>query len=403
MKNKKFLATLLATSMLMGSSLTVFADDVAITGNTTQEVPMSMTVTAEDLEDAGSLTDVTVRIPARMTLAYKNGSYISTDKVGAFGTLPSYKKVIISNENSDILFKNTDESKEVTGKLTLGMLNEDLVVSSEELAAGKADANDIKYSQVTAKVNTKNLENADTFSGTANLKVKIEALRDTTGLAVGNIGIYSTTKDNFTIWNTKDASLISLISNGSKSGQYLMSCSSRLPITIANFKNYVNDASESDLPYMYKPNVKILNIDGMQGSTTPLEIKGLFVDTNMDKSTIQSYLNSGLYPENMEEIFFSPFMCTPNLELLIFNHSFNISNTINSYNNSNDTIFYVTNMLNGIYFVKDYDADNNLFVYIPNISFNGTMEEWNAKAEWKFPKMANTVTVYCTDGTITYE
>ena len=402
MKNKKFLATLLATSMLMGSSLTVFADDVAITGNTTQEVPMSMTVTAEDLEAAGSLTDVTVRIPARMTLAYKNGSYISTDKVGAFGTLPSYKKVIISNEDSDIEFKNTDESKTVTGKLTLGMLNEDLIVSSEELAAGKADANDIKYSQVTAKVNTKNLENADTFSGTANLKVKIEALRDTTGLTVGNIGIYSTTKDNFTIWNTKDANLISLISNGSKFSQSLM-CSSGLPITIANFKNYVNDASESDLPYMYKPNVKILNIDGKQGSTTPLKIEGLFVDTNMNKSTIQSYLNSGLYPENMEEIFFSPFMCTPNLELLIFNHSFNISNTINSYNNSNDTIFYVTNMLNGIYFVKDYDADNNLFVYIPNISFNGTMEEWNAKAEWKFPKMANTVTVYCTDGTITYE
>lgn len=401
MKNKKYLATLLAASMLMGSSLTVFADDVAITGNTTQEVPMSMTVTAEDLEAAGSLTDVTVRIPARMTLAYKNGAYISTDKVGAFGTLPSYKKVIISNENSDIEFKNTDESKVVTGKLTLGMLNEDLVVSSEELAAGKADANDIKYSQVTAKVNTKNLENADTFSGNANLKVKIDTLRDTTGLAAGNISRYSTSADNFTIWNT-DNTFINLITTYNSS-QYLMTYEIGSPKTIASFKNDVAATSESNLPYMYKPNVKILNIDAMQGSTTPLEITGRFVNTDKTTSTIKSYLDSGLYPENMEEIFFSPFMCTPNLELLIFNHSFCISNNISSYNNLNDTISSVKNMLNGIYFVKDYDADNNLFVYIPNISFNGTMEEWNAKAEWKFPKMANTVTVYCTDGTITYE
>ena len=402
MKNKKFLATLLTTSMLMGSSLTVFADDVAITGNTTQEVPMSMTVTAEDLEAAGSLTDVTVRIPARMTLEYKNGAYISTDKVGAFGTLPDYKKVIISNEDSDIEFKNTDESKTVTGKLTLGMLNEDLIVSSEELAAGKADANNIKYSQVTAKVNTKNLENADTFSGTANLKVKIDTLRDTTGLAVGNIGTYSTTKDNFTIWNT-DNSFINLITT-SNSSQYLMTYEIGSPKTIASFKNDVAATSESNLPYMYKPNVKILNIDATQGgSTTRLEITGRFVNTDKTTSTIKSYLDSGLYPENMEEIFFSPFMCTPNLELLIFSHSFFISNNISSYNNLNDKIYYVDDMLNGIYFVKDYDAENNLFVYIPNISFNGTMEEWNAKAEWKFPKMANTVTVYCTDGTITYE
>lgn len=389
MKNKKFLATLLATSMLMGSSLTVFADDVAITGNTTQEVPMSMTVTAEDLEAAGSLTDVTVRIPARMTLAYKNGSYISTDKVGAFGTLPSYKKVIISNENSDILFKNTDESKTVTGKLTLGMLNENLIVSSEELAAGKADANNIKYSQVTAKVNTKNLENADTFSGTANLKVKIEALTTTLGLDRALLSSYNTNGESYTTWY--------ITVNGTTISKYIVGTTN-----IKNYKDYITNtvpvSDSSNLYQYYKPNVKILESE-YNSISLHLDMK----DNNRTSNEYTDLNTQGEIVDNLEEIANTDFLSTPNLELLILPNMFSMSKNCRTTDASNTSLS--SKLYNGVFFIKDYDTDNDLFIYIPNISFNGTMEEWNAKADnnWKFPKMANTVTVYCTDGTITYE
>lgn len=389
MKNKKFLATLLATSMLMGSSLTVFADDVAITGNTTQEVPMSMTVTAEDLEAAGNLTDVTVRIPARMTLAYKNGAYISTDKVGAFGTLPSYKKVIISNENSDILFKNTDESKVVTGKLTLGMLNEDLVVSSEELAAGKADANDIKYSQVTAKVNTKNLENADTFSGTANLKVKIDALTTTLGLDRALLSSYNTNGESYTTWYINV--------NGTTISKYIVGTTN-----IKNYKDYITNtvpvSDSSNLYQYYKPNVKILESE-YNSISLHLDMK----DNNRTSNEYTDLNTQGEIVDNLEEIANTDFLSTPNLELLILPNMFSMSKNCRTTDASNTSLS--SKLYNGVFFIKDYDTDNDLFIYIPNISFNGTMEEWNAKADnnWKFPKMENTVTVYCTDGTITYE
>ena len=389
MKNKKFLATLLAASMLMGSSLTVFADDVAITGNTTQEVPMSMTVTAEDLESAGNLTDVTVRIPARMTLAYKNGAYISTDKVGAFGTLPSYKKVIISNENSDIEFKNTDESKVVTGKLTLGMLNEDLVVSSEELAAGKADANDIKYSQVTAKVNTKNLENADTFSGNANLKVKIDALTTTLGLDRALLSSYNTNGESYTTWYINV--------NGTTISKYIVGTTN-----IKNYKDYITNtvpvSDSSNLYQYYKPNVKILE-SAYNSISLHLDMK----DNNRTSNEYTDLNTQGEIVDNLEEIANTDFLSTPNLELLILPNMFSMSKNCRTTDASNTSLS--SKLYNGVFFIKDYDTDNDLFIYIPNISFNGTMEEWNAKADnnWKFPKMENTVTVYCTDGTITYE
>lgn len=407
MKNKKYLATLLAASMLMGSSLTVFADDVAITGNTTQEVPMSMTVTTEDLEAAGNLTDVTVRIPARMTLAYKNGAYISTDKVGAFGTLPSYKKVIISNENSDIVFKNTDESKVVTGKLTLGMLNEDLVVSSEELAAGKADANNIKYSQVTAKVNTKNLENADTFSGNANLKVKIEALTTTEGLTRGKIDNYSTDANSYTTWYTLSTTqqLLQDKDNSNVKAALAAYVPNSDETSIKNYDSYIeNNVLEADLYKFYKPNVTVLELSNKDNNNT---LSLSIYDSNR---TMYDYkeLNNNMI-DNFEEVAITPFMATPNLDLLIINRPMiELSNCFNSIKASNGNISksdLSKTLYNGVFFIKDYDAENNLFIYIPNISYNGTMEQWNKIAEnnWKFPKMANTVTVYCTDGIITYE
>ena len=98
----------------------------------------------------------------------------------------------------------------------------------------------------------------------------------------------------------------------------------------------------------------------------------------------------------------------PKLELLMINCDLNLQNSIkDSTSTTVDSSYLSSKYYNGIYFANDYDSDNNLIIYIPNIVYRGTMAEWNAipadGGEWNFPKMENTVTVYCTDGTITYE
>lgn len=60
---------------------------------------------------------------------------------------------------------------------------------------------------------------------------------------------------------------------------------------------------------------------------------------------------------------------------------------------------------NATVFIKDFDYETNKFVYIPNIVFRGTTDEWKELSghnDWTFGNKANIVTVYCIDGDLVY-
>ena len=110
MKKRIFLGLILAMTMLVGSSLSVFATDVTVEGTqSTGTCTTTLTVTEEML--GGSLV---VSIPATMTytgtLLEGNYTFLSENFIGAQGALAANKKLCISAPETYVMTNTTEAS-----------------------------------------------------------------------------------------------------------------------------------------------------------------------------------------------------------------------------------------------------------------------------------------------------
>ena len=117
-KRSKMLACLMASILLLGNTLPVFAQDIELSGDSaTGSTPSSFTVDADYLGGG-----VVVIIPATLDLTVDDdtGGYLANDVVSAKGNMNPSKVLKVSTD-TEIEYVNADDnSVTVTGVVTFG-------------------------------------------------------------------------------------------------------------------------------------------------------------------------------------------------------------------------------------------------------------------------------------------
>lgn len=120
---KRFLALAMAGTMLVGGTLTAYAQDISVTGDTaTGSSPTTFEVTAEMLGG-----DLVVTVPDTLTLEYdsENSQFSKTSQVNAKGNINPSKKLEVSVP-TDITYLHADDgSVDAEGTLSFGATDGD--------------------------------------------------------------------------------------------------------------------------------------------------------------------------------------------------------------------------------------------------------------------------------------
>lgn len=139
-KSRKLVALALATSMMLGGTLTAFAQDVSLTdGSGTGTTPTTFTTTADMLEGG----DLVVSIPDALTLSQNEGktAFEASNNVSAKGNINPAKKVVVTTPTNTTYTHVDDVSVTADGTVTFGItdgVNQKTEWSASELHTGGA-------------------------------------------------------------------------------------------------------------------------------------------------------------------------------------------------------------------------------------------------------------------------
>lgn len=117
MRTKKLLAAVLASSMVLGGTITAKAQTISVTGDTTGTSPTSFNVTADMLGG-----DLVVTVPDAMTLSQNAGktAFESSNNVNAKGNINPAKKLVITTPTNITYTHADDASVTADGTVTFG-------------------------------------------------------------------------------------------------------------------------------------------------------------------------------------------------------------------------------------------------------------------------------------------
>ena len=119
MKTKRFLAVALASTMVLGGTITANAQTINVTGDTaTGSSPTSFNVTADMLEGG----DLVITVPDSLTLEYsaENGNFTKEAQVNAKGNINPAKQVVVTTPTNVTYTHADDASITADGTVTFG-------------------------------------------------------------------------------------------------------------------------------------------------------------------------------------------------------------------------------------------------------------------------------------------
>ena len=406
---KRLLSLCTALTLFSASVLPVAAADVQVTGNVTTATAPSTFVADESQVGGGA----SVRLPASIELTYDEAysAFQYKNDLYCVGSIADGNSVAVKVPNK-ITYTGSDTATEIEAFVKLGGKNL-YCFSNDDMA------NNIGK-ELLVQVPGTSVIQADTFEGTVNFEISLAPM-----------GMYTSIETDtfYTDFSKEDYSIIPGIEvNGSSIGDAYMyypvadsaannkihwnfdslvqRTSDKFTVItagVSDVQTSIKYATLSSSPY-YKGAAAFFQKDGedllvpRQASSTTAygsyksynlvnvfmncpELTTVVVPGDITKGQLRMYLHdrgSGLnhYPE------------------------FTVSNY-------SEKILLDKNVVVGdaICFVKGIDSNNN-WIYVPNIVYRGTKEQWKALSangeDWVFGNAANIVTVHCTDGKLYY-
>ena len=404
---KRFISLLICATFLLGGTTTAFADEVAIDNTSGYS---SSALVASTLTVSNKITDLpligegglVVDIPSELPLEYDRKSYEHTCEttVGVRGELSEFAMVYVTVPNEITYTLETDPLVTMTGEIDFQVAsNSDGYVlatwTSAEAAEGKDDAS---------------------LTNTKELSIVADGLNAVQGEYDAEI-TFEITVDKFGVF---DAVGGGDVPNGADVFKHVDG-SANATGNQWNF-NFYDDGLEALNAYEYIDLNKLTIANGsinnpkLSTLTTPnTTVKYIKLNTNLtyelsatknDISAVKTWC-----------------MGLDALEVIIVPHTITelggkfmtrICSTASSTNSLPDSVYNGTDILIGNAFIFCIGInDTQECVYVPNIVFEGTMDEWiglirdntslNSRCtDWIFGNAANEVTVHCTDGTLLY-
>ena len=194
MKTKRFLAVALASTMVLGGTITANAQTINVTGDTaTGSSPTSFSVTADML--AGG--DLVITVPDGLTLAQNEGktAFESSANVNAKGNINPAKRVVVTTP-TDITYSHADDdSVTADGTVTFGTAdgtNQMTTWSAKELHDGGTSG---VNKPISATVPMTEVEYIGTYNATVHYNISVEAKEKVAG-------VYNASGDLLADWAT---------------------------------------------------------------------------------------------------------------------------------------------------------------------------------------------------------
>ncbi len=405
---KRFVSLLICATFLLGGTTTAFADEVAIdntSGYSSSALVASTLTVSNKIADLPLIGEggLVVDIPSELPLEYDRKSYEHTCEttVGVRGELSEFAMVYVTIPNEITYTLETDPLVTMTGEIDFQVAsNSDGYVlatwTSAEAAEGKDDA---------SLTNTKELSIvADGFNavqGEYDAEITFEITVDKFGVfdAVGGGDV----PNGADVFKHVDGSA------NATGNQW-------------NF-NFYDDGLEALNAYEY---IDLNKLTIPNGALNDFKLSTL---TTPNTTVKYIRLNKGLAYETSRTKTITAIdswcMGMEGLEVIIVPHDFvdNLSVGTEKYNlcyiafgnaSYSTSVYTGTDIICGnalAFCIGINDAQE--CVYVPNIVFEGTMDEWiglirdnsiinSYCTDWIFGNAANEVTVHCTDGTLLY-
>lgn len=168
---KKILALIMVGTMVLGGTMTAYAGDISVTGDTASgSSPTNFVVTAEMLGG-----DLVVTVPDTLTLAYdeENSRFSKTSQVNAKGNINPSKKLEVSVPTDITYFHADDSSVDAEGTLTFGATDgtnqKSTWLASDLQVAGSVGVN----KDLTSTVPLSEVEYVGTYETTVTFNIEL--------------------------------------------------------------------------------------------------------------------------------------------------------------------------------------------------------------------------------------
>lgn len=321
-------------------------------------------------------------VPARLDPVYDEsaGIYQVTDYIAARGHIRPISEIVIK---ADTLLKYELENSnvEIPGQVKFGtVVNEK---NTEIWSAAEVETGRFLASNATKKPITINIAEGDVpYFGNFDAILEIDA-------CLGVIGMYRNLCDPTTtvkaVCNTVD----------NVSGIVAGQLTNPDNLEVWNLNNLTTEAEITAQKVLLSTAAEDTTVKQIELGTGEIYYGG---DANLsDRNSVTSWIKGC---KNLSLVVIPSGITANQLNAHWISNKSTIEKSDYTGTYFNNTTIEIGNALS---FVKD--IENSLYIYVPHIVYRGTKAEWQAlsgSADWVFGNAANTVTVHCTDGTLTY-
>ena len=382
-----FLTLVLVFSFSFNVNAAVNVGNTPVTGT----VPSGFTAD-ESIVGAGAV----VTLPATLNLMYNESydTFYSKDVITTYGSINEASEVVIDTPKS-VTYTGLNTSSTVEGFVKFGTDCRRTWNSSQVTASDTED--------ILIQVPPTDVTEPDDYSATVNFVIKSAP-----------VGMYNPVTIPTTYLDFNESIGYTVANNG-KVDFYAFFNSDSLNMTAIN----LNGLNSSANPFGM---VKYFNGTSTPGNINNNVIKYIELPESSKFIGASHYFVNVAYAAAQSnyrvEHMYSNYLRTwimglKDLQVIVvpecitsdqLHKSFDMSNGNLNYSFHDKTVVDTGEIVgDGTFFVKDIDGTK--WIYVPNIVYRGTMEEWKALSlydDWQFNNAANLVTVHCTDGKLYY-
>lgn len=383
---KRFSACLLTILLILSCSFNVCAAGIDVTDSpVTGTVPSGFNAD-ESIIGAGAV----VTLPATLNLVYNESydTFYSKDTVTTSGSINDASEVVIDVPES-VTYTGLNTSATVKGFVKFGNDCRRTWNSSQVTASDTED--------ILIQVSPTDVTKPDDYSATVNFVIKTAIVGMCHPVNIPT----PATELKGTPYTSSDDRICT---------RYVFNSSNALDMPAINLNGLDGwcDCFTMSVDTVFPNNSTVKYIE-LSESSKFLGVSHFFVSSPLSRPV--SYAKNDMYSNYLS----TWIMGLKGLQVIVVPEGITSEQLHNSYNKMTELLdfsYHDKTLIDtgetvgdATFFVKDIDAANNKWIYVPNIVYRGTMEEWKALSlydDWQFNNAANLVTVHCADGKLYY-